>query len=190
MTRLQQNGGRYFFYELPRALVPIVYESTYTPRYGPRIPVPWALALPLLALILAGAMRAARRLPLTAAVGGALDRARACSGRRSGPGCASSCRSCPLLTLFLLHGLWERSDGSPEPGMPRPGVATAAAVAALLVLERSNLVRYVRETRDYPPPWRVYFEAVEWAGRPSAEGQPGHRSQARASSRSSRACRR
>jgi hypothetical protein len=165
LSRLSANGARYFHYELPRALVPFVYGSTYTPRLGPRVPVSWALALPLVALITAGVARAARRLPLTAAVWG-LTLVVLLLWPPIWAGVRFLVPILPLTTLFLLVGLGEPLRLAPRTGRGRPAeLATAVALVLLLALGARNLHRYDVEKRAYPPPWSVYFEAVEWAGR-------------------------
>jgi hypothetical protein len=162
LTRLHQNGARYFFYERPRALVPVVYQSTYTPRYGPRLPVPWFLALPLLALLLAGGVRAARRLPLTATV--TLGSIGLCLlWPPIWAGVRFLVPILPLMTLFLVLGVGEAARRLPRAGERAARRAIAVTLGVLLVLGGINLYRYVRETREYPPPWGVYFEAVAWA---------------------------
>jgi hypothetical protein len=160
LARLAPNGARYFRYELPRALVPLVYGSTYTPSRGPRAPVPWALALPLIGLLAAGTARAARRLPLTAAAG-ALSLALLLLWPPIWAGVRFLVPILPLATLFLLLGL-----GEPLRRAPRVAHgAIALALVLLLALGARNTIRYAAERRDYPPLWSAYFEGAQWAGR-------------------------
>jgi hypothetical protein len=162
-TRLRQNGARYFLYEIPRALVPIVYCSTYTPRLGPRVPVPWYLVLPLLALLVAGGVRAARRLPLTVTVA-LLSIVLCLVWPPIWAGVRFLVPILPLATLFLICGLGTAAEAVPGIGVPRARRGVAAALGLLLALGAVNLYHYARETRAYTSPWGVYFEAASWAG--------------------------
>jgi hypothetical protein len=159
LGRLRENGVRYLLFEIPRALVPLAYQSTYTPRLGAREPVAWFLALPLLALVAAGAWRSARRLPLTVATA-----TLAVGLCLLWPPIWASVRFVvpilPLLALMLLVGVAE-----PERRLKRApcGWALVAALVVLLGLGARNGVRYAQETRSYPGPWDAYFDGAAWA---------------------------
>jgi hypothetical protein len=156
LRRLQENAGIYLLHEIPAIVFPLFYSSTYSAPGQAYLPV-W-LSLPLLAPCAVGLGRGLRRSdPMAAVV--------LCT--------LILCCLWPLIwaggrflvpvvpVLFLLW--WDGWNAPRSRRWPRlwPRIRGGLLVLMTLLAIR-NLVFYSLETRDYPPVWDHYFQALRW----------------------------
>lgn len=154
--RIWFNLRSYGELHIPASLVPFPYRSTYSPPIWQKTNPPVWLTLPILLLILAGAIRTLRRFD-PVAWGVILSIVLVLIW----PPVWAANRFLIPLAPFLFWLLWEglRFD------VGRPSIWAGVRAVALVMFVGHGLLalrNYEVETREYDPVWRNYFATIDW----------------------------
>ena len=169
--RVRYNAVEYFRQILPLSILPIPYRSTYSPFSVQQVLLPWPIAMALVGLLFGGILRGMWRKDVVAwSVLASLLLVLLWP-----PIWAGNRFLVPLVPLcFLLiaqgaHALAEIPVLRRSLRASLRRGAAFALVAFLLLVSVVSIAKYGAETKQYPPEWKDYFDAVEWIRAHTAE---------------------
>jgi hypothetical protein len=165
LTRVVSNAKEYFILEIPHAVFPVQFRSTYTDAAGlagqlPTPAVAGALFLTAIGLVREGWRRRAWVLVVVLTLGICIVWP---------PVWASSRFLLPVIP-FLMWGLLSGTEQFGKWVLGRRGPWLLWTVTGVLVvLALTNAWRLGEENRSYPQPWDNYFKAARWVRDSTAE---------------------
>lgn len=165
LTRVVYNVKEYFILEIPHAVWPVQFRSTYTDAVGlaRQLPIPvvaGALFLTTVGLVKEVWRRRAWVLVVVLTLGVCIV----------WPPIWTSSRFLLPVIPFLMWGFLSGTEQFGRWVLGRRGPWLLWAVTAVLaVLALTNAWRLREESRSYPQPWDNYFKAARWVRDSTAE---------------------
>jgi MFS family permease len=159
--RLLANASVYFGRDIPLGVFPYLFTGTYSgdPRLEPT--VPWSIWIPITLLLVLGAIRAARRIPLTV---GYL--AFTMIILLLWPSVWASPRFLlPILPLLFMCVFLGLSSIAQLFGSRARPIVLGLLLTLIGFFGIRNAVTLAGSGQAYPGAWAVYFEGASWAGK-------------------------